>query len=200
MGAGSGNSATRRAEREENARQSRMAAGEAQVKAAFDSPERLAQQEGFLQALRENFLGDANRQKTVADRRLKFAMARGGHTGGSVALSGNKRLGEEFQKGLLNSENRAQGALSDLKSQDENARQSLISMIRAGADTGQGGTRMAQMAASNAAGAQSRALTEGVGDIFAGTADTYLRQEDAAARRRGMRDAQTSLYAKPFTG
>lgn len=198
MGAGSGNSATKRAEQAEKQRQARMAAGERSVNAAFDSPERAAGQQDFLKALRENFMLDATRQKEVADRRLKFALARSGNTGGSVAVSGNKRLGEEFQEGVVNSENRAQSALSDLRSDDENARQSLISMIRAGGDATTAATRGMQLSASNAAGAQSRALTEGIGDIFGGTADVYMRSEDAAARRRGMRDAQTSIYAKPF--
>lgn len=198
MGAGAGNSGTQRAEREEKARQARMAAGETAVNAAFDSPERAAGHEAFLKALRENFMMDATRQKEVADRRLKFAMARSGNTGGSVSVDSNKRLGEEFQEGIVNSENRAQSALSDLKHDDENARQSLISMIRAGGDTTTAAARGMQMSASNALGAQSRALTDGIGDIFGGTADVYMRSEDAAARRRGMRDAQTSIYAKPF--
>lgn len=200
MGAGSGNSATRRAEQAEAARQERMALGEQQVNAAYDAPARQKQYADFLKAIRENFMLDATRQKEVADRRLKFAMARTGNTGGSVATDSNRRLGEEFQKGLIDSENLAQGALSDLKSDDEASRQSLISMIRSGADATTASSRMMQMGASNAAGAKSRAITNGLGDIFSGTADVYLRAEDAAARRRGMRDAQQSLYAKPFTG
>ena len=200
MGAGSGNKATKRAERAEADRQARMAAGEASVNAAFNAPARQQQYTDFLKAVREGFMLDANRQKTVADRRLKFANARSGNIGGSVATDSNRRLGEEFTKGILDSENTAQGALADLKSDDEAARQSLIGMIRSGADATTASSRMMQLGQSNALGAKSRALTAGLGDIFSGTADVYLRSEDAAARRRGARDAQVSLYAKPFTG
>lgn len=200
MGAGAGNGATRRAEQEEKARQARMASGERSVNAAFDSPERQSQYADFIKALRENFMLDATRQKGVADRRLKFANARSGNTGGSVAVDSNRRLGEEFTKGILGAENLAQGSLSDLKADDEASRQSLIGMIRSGADATTASSRMMQMQSSNALGAKSRAVTNGLGDIFSGTSDVYLRSEDAAARRRGMRDAQQSLYAKPFTG
>jgi hypothetical protein len=200
MGAGAGNGATRRAEQAERERQASMALGEQRVNAAYDSPERQKQYDDFLKALRENFTLDANRQKEVADRRLKFAMARSGHTGGSVAVDSNRKLGEEFTKGIIGAENAAQGAVSDLRSDDEAARQSLIGMIRSGADATTASSRMMQLGASNAAGAKSRALTNGIGDIFSGTADVYMRSEDAAARRRGARDAQVSLYGKPFTG
>jgi hypothetical protein len=189
-----------RARREEAERQAHMAEGERNVNAAFDSPARQKQYSDFVKALRENFMADANRQKGVADRRLKFAMARSGLSGGSEAVSSNKRLGEEFSRGIVNSENQAQGALSDLKGDDEAARQSLISMIRAGSDTGVAASRAASMQSSNAQGAQARALTQGIGDIFGSTIDTYSRAEDAAARRRGARDAQMSLYSKPFSG
>lgn len=200
MGAGAGNSATRRAERAEQERQASMAAGEQRVNAAYDSPARQKQYADFLAALRENFMLDATKQKGVADRRLKFANARSGLTGGSAAVDSNRRLGEEFTKGILNSENAAQDALAGLKSDDEASRQSLISMIRSGADATTASSRMMQLQSSNALGAKSRALTNGIGDIFSGTSDVYLRSEDAAARRRGARDAQMSLYAKPFTG
>ena len=199
MGAGAGNSATRRAERAENARQARMAQGEREVNAAFDAPGRQQQYADFLKAVREGYMLDANKQKAIADRRLKFALARSGNTGGSVAIDQNRTLGEEFTKGIIGSENRAQGALADLKSDDENSRQALISMIRSGADATTAASRMMSMGASNASGAKSRALTDGIGDIFSGTSDLYLRAEDAAARRRGARDAQVSLYGKAFT-
>jgi hypothetical protein len=181
-----------RARREEAERQAHMAEGERNVNAAFDSPARQKQYSDFVKALRENFMTDANRQKGVADR--------SGLSGGSEAVSSNKRLGEEFSRGIVNSENQAQGALSDLKGDDEAARQSLISMIRAGSDTGVAASRAASMQSSNAQGAQARALTQGIGDIFGSTIDTYSRSEDAAARRRGARDAQMSLYSKPFSG
>lgn len=198
MGAGAGNSGVSRARREEEARQRRMATGERQVNAAFDAPSRAGQRTDWMNALRAIFSQDATRQKGQADRRLKFANARAGLTGGSAAVDSNRLLGEEFQKGLVGNEARVQTAGADLALDDENARQALISMIRGGADATTTASRAMSLQASNAQGAQSRAVTQGIGDIFGATTDTYLRSEDAAARRRGMRDAQTSLYAKPF--
>jgi len=200
MGAGSSDRAARRAEQAEAERQEQMRIGEARVNAAYDTPARQQQYADFLKAIREGFMLDANRQKAVADRRLKFALARAGQTRGSVETDQKRTLGEEFTKGIIGSENRAQGALADLKADDENTRQALISMIRSGADATTAASRMMSLGAANAEGARSRALTDGLGDIFAGTTDVYLRSEDAAARRRGARDAQVSLYGKPFTG
>jgi hypothetical protein len=178
-------SPTKRARLDEQARQAKMAEGTDRVNAVFDSPERAAQLEQFLQALRENFRLDADRQKQIADRKLRFSMARGGLTGGSAAVDANRTLGEEYTKGVLGAESRAQEAQGRLKSQDEASRLGLISMIRSGLDATTAAQRAGAAMQQNAQTTSANAMTSGLGDIFGSTAGIYKQQQEAAERRRG---------------
>lgn len=178
----------------EAARQIAIKQGSAAVNNIFDSPERAAQHEEFLKALREFYTADANKQKGIADRTLKFSMARNGLTGGSASVDANRTLGEEYQKGLLDAENKAQGAYSDLQGQDENTRMSLLSAVRSGLDATTAAQRAGAQMQSNAASAQSQSMAQGLGDIFGQTATTYKAGQDAAAKRRGILDAYGSFY------
>jgi hypothetical protein len=178
----------------EAARQIAIKQGTSRVNSIFDDPARAAQHADFLKAIRDFYTTDANKQKGIADRNLKFSMARSGLTGGSAANDANTTLGEEYQKGLLGAENKAQGAFSDLQQQDEQSRLNLLNMVRSGMDATTASQRAGGIMQANAASAQSNALAGGLGDIFGSTADTYKTQQDAAARRQGVRDAYGSFY------
>jgi hypothetical protein len=195
---GSGNSAgraQREAERAEQERQARIAAGTARVNQVFDAPEREQQRGDFLTALRENYRRLADKQKGNADRNLRFSLARGGLTGGSAAVDSNRKLGEEYTEGLLNAETRAQGAVGELRGQDEASRLQLLSMIQQGLDATTGAARAGDAIRANAQAGQGAALSEGLGDIFGGTADIYKRQQEAAERRRGIGAGREQIYA-----
>lgn len=186
----------------ERARQMTIQLGTARVNSIFDDPARAAQQGDFLKAIRDFYTQDANKQKGVADRQLKFSMARSGLTGGSAAVDSNRTLGEEYTKGLLDAENKAQGAYSDLQAQDEQTRLGLLSAVRSGMDTTTAAARSAAAIQQNAAGAKNDALASGLGDIFGSTAQTYKTQREGADRRRGVIDAYGSVYGSknPYAG
>lgn len=164
------------------------------VNAVFDAPERAAGREGFLAALRENFMRDLNRQKSLADRRLKFSMARSGLTGGSAAVDANRTLGEDFTTGLLSAENRAQGGLADLEAQDEQSRLGILQMVRQGLDATTAAQRAGAAMRTNIESTKTQNLMNGLGDIFGNTASIYKQQQEAQERRRGARDAGVSIY------
>lgn len=178
----------------EIARQLRIKAGSSAVNQVFDDPAREANRQAFLTAMRDFYTSDANRQKAIADRNRKFSIARGGLTGGSADTDSNRLLGEEYVKGLLGAENKAQGAYNDLVGRDEAARGDILAAVRAGMDTTTAASRSAGLMANNAAGAQTDAMVGGLGDVFGGTAAVYKTQRDAADRRRGVLDAYGSLY------
>lgn len=186
----------------EVARQIAIKLGTSAVNSVFDSPERVAQRQRFLQAMREFYTGDANRRKATADRNRRFSIARGGLTGGSADASSRRVLGEEYSRGLLDAENKAQGAYADLMGQDEAARLDLLGQVRQGMDSTTAAARSAALMASNAGSAQAKAQAEGLGDIFGDTAAAYTKQQDAAERRRGIIDAYGSIYGSrnPYTG
>ena len=193
MGGGGSNRAQQQAEAEERARQARIQQTTAQVNSIFDSPERQAQYGKYGDALREYYAQDVNRQKTVADRDLKFAMARSGNTGGSVAVDSGRRLGQEYTKGLLSAERQAQGQVANLMNQDEQARSNLIGLAQAGL----GATQAAQQAAgalrANLMGAESAGKMQSLGDLFSG-----IGEIKRASEARDIRREQDNLYGMNY--
>lgn len=193
MGASSSNRAAREAESAERQRQANIASTTDQINRLFGSPERQAQYQEFGGALRDLFMQDLGRQKQTADRDLLFALARSGLTGGSRAVDAGRMLGEDYQRGVLESERRAQAGVADLMGRDEAARQNLIGL----AQTGLSSTAAAQQAASqlrtSLEGARAASQVQGLGDIFGSVADVAKRSRDAAEQRRADR-----LYANMY--
>lgn len=190
--------AQREATRAEEARQARIADTTRRINKVYDAPARQQQYSDFVSAVRKRYVDDANRQKAVATRQLKFANARAGLTGGSQDVDSRRTLGEEYTRGILDSESKAQGALADLRNQDEQSRLQLIQLGQSGLDATTAAQRAGALARSNAASALDGSAVRGLGDIFGATADTYKRQQEAAAFRRGQQAPVGGLYSSGF--
>jgi hypothetical protein len=195
MGSGS-DKAAREANRMEKERQAEIQRGTKRVNSIFDAPERAAQRGDFLSALREHYRTQLDRSKGTADRRLRFAMARSGLTGGSAAADAGRTMGEEYTRGLLDVDTRAQGALADLEGQDEQSRLQLLSAIQSGLDATTAANRASSALRVNVGNAQANAFADQLGDVFGDTAQIYKRQEENAERRRGERAAYDALYGR----
>lgn len=178
-------------------RQAAVKKGIGDVNSVFDAPGRQAQYDQFANALRTSYMQDAQRQKAVADRGLKFSLAGAGLTGGSADRDARRTSGEEFTRGVLRAENQTQDAVADLKGQDEQSRMNLIQLVTNGLDATTAMARGNAAMATNAAGRQARAASQGLGDVFTNTAAAYKRQQDAAAFRRGTQTPVGSLYGLP---
>jgi hypothetical protein len=195
MCGGGNNKAADAANKAEDDRKQQVASATAAIDQAFSG--RTGQLDDFANALREDFRADANQQKTVADRRLKFALARGGQTGGSLAVDQGRTLGKEFQKGLLKGERGVQGSLADLSSADEATRQNLIALAQGGAGIGSSAQAASRALQSNISGARASGLANDLGDIFSDTRGLFVKSEEAAARRKGL--AESEVFADPFS-
>lgn len=195
MGAGNASAnAQRQAQASEAARQQSIAQSTAAIDRVYNAPERQAQYSDFVGALRRNYTDDANRQQTSADRQRRFSMARSGLVGGSADVDSRRQLGEEYQRGLLTAEDRAQSALGDLKSQDNAARLNLTQLAQGGLDATTAASRAGAQIQASAQQARGSAVANGLGDIFGATAATYKKQQEAAAFRRGQTSPVGSLY------
>lgn len=181
-------------DRAEWARQVAIKLGTHNVNSIYDDPARKAQQQAFLASMRDFYTSDLNRQQAIAARNRKFSTARGGLTGGSADVDSKRLLGENYNKGLLDAETKAQGAYSDLVGRDEASRLDLLASVRAGMDSTTAAARSAAAMRDNASAAQTQAIQGGLGDAFGSTAALYKQQQDAADRRRGMLDAYGSIY------
>lgn len=177
----------------EAARQGRISGNVRDINSAFAG--RQSQYNELGAALRERLNTALGRQRDEATRQSKFALARGGLTGGSAAIDAGRNLARENQEGILQVERQARGGVADLQAKDEQARTQLISLAQSGNDIGDAAAQTSQMLRANLAGANS--LQNGLGEVFGNTAKTYRAQQDAAARRRGLSEAST--YAKAFS-
>lgn len=188
------------AARAEAERQARIKDTIGHVNAVYDAPERQKQYSDFVSAVRDKYLQDATRQKSVADLQNKFSIARSGLSGGSQAVDSKRQLGEEFQQGVLQSESKAQGALGQLKNADNQSRLNLIQLAQGGLDATTAAGRALANTQTGLESARADATSQGLGDIFAGSAAALKKQQESAALRQGRTAPIGSLYGKPGFG
>lgn len=181
-------------------RRARVAESTAKIDSIYDAPDRQKQYGDYVDALRSYYTDDANRQKAIADRNLKFSMARAGLTGGSASADAGKTLSDEYSRGILQAENSAQASLADMMSQDQQSRLNLISLANSGTDVTSAAANAAAAMKSATANAKTTAQAQSLGDIFSNTGALIKKQDDAAKTRKGIFDAYGSYYGNSYSG
>lgn len=189
MGGGGSSRAADEANRQEQQRQAAIRGTQARVNQVFDSPQRGADISDFVGAMRDYYQQDLDRQKVDTDRQLRFAMARGGLLGGSVNVDTQKQFGEQYGRGLLDVERRAQGAGAELEAADQDARARLISLATSGLDATTAASQAAAAMRTNLAAGKSQAQAQGLGDAFGQFSQFIKQSREAAEKRRGIDDA-----------
>lgn len=176
----------------EAARQAQLAQTTGAINAAFAGRE--PQYAAYGGALRDQFMRDLNLQTDRAARQSKFGLAKAGLTGGSAAIDEGRELQREAAQGGIAAEGKVQQGVSALRSADESARQNLINQAVNGGNVGDAAAESSRLMAANARAAQGNALTQGLGDVFGGVANTYRARQDADALRRGFGDSRQYVY------
>ena len=197
MGGGGGN-AQKEAEAQERERQARIGASVSRINSVFDNSGREREIGDFLDATRGFYQNDLDRQKSSTDRSLKFAMARSGLTGGSASADANRRVGEDYLRGTLEADRRAQAAAADLRASDEQSRMNLIAMAQSGLDATTGASQAASALRNNLLSGKATSTAQGLGDMFSSFSDIYRRSQEDAARRRGEQYVYNVLYQPGF--
>lgn len=169
-----------------SARDKRIADTQGQIDRVYASPARQQQYTSYGNALRGYYGEQLGRRRTDEARNLKFALAKGGQTGGSVAVDSGKRLGDEFYEAALGQERNVQGSVNALKNADEQQRLALRAQAGQGLSVTQGASRGLEAQRSTLAAADSQARSVGLGDVFTGTAATYRNINERAALQRGL--------------
>lgn len=198
MGGGGSSKSTNKATQAENLRQANIGRNVDLVNQVYGSPQREADYNDFLGASRSFYRQNLDRQKATADRSLKFAMARNGLAGGSASVDANRRLGEDFQQGVLSADRLAQKAVNDLRNADEQSRLNMISLAQSGGDMTTGGMRAAQQLQANLAGANSQLNADSLGDVFSGIGTIAKTSRDQAETRRANRDFYNLFYSPAY--
>src|SRR5688572_13323237 len=111
---GSSNKSAQKAQQQADAAEAarRKAVENAQraITAIYSNPARETDIRDVEGATRDYLQGDLNRQNTTAARELKFALARSGQTMGSVDVDQNRTLAENFLRGAVEVQRRANAA------------------------------------------------------------------------------------------
>lgn len=180
---GGGNSAAKEANRAEEQRQASIRGTQAKVNDVFNSPQRAADIGDFVNATRSFYQQDLDRQKAEADRGLKFALAKSGLTGGSTQVDQQGLLADNYGRGLLQVEQKAQGAGASLSAADQDARARLISLATSGLDATTAAQQAAASMRSNLQAGQSEAQLGSLGDAFS-QFNQFAQNAKAAQQQR----------------
>ncbi len=200
MSGGSDN-ASREAAATEQRRQDAIRQTQGAVNAAFDSPQRAADIADYVGAMRQYYGEDLTRQKKTNDQQLKFALARNGQIGSSTQVDQQTRFGEEYSKGLLDVERRAQGAGAEMEAADQDARANLISLATTGLDATTAAQQASAAMRTSLQAGKSTSMVQGLGDMFGGFKDFYQKSQESKVRRDADKNAYNNYYVpSPSTG
>lgn len=200
FGGGGDGGAAAQARADEQKRQAEIKAAQKRVEAIFGSPGREMDIADLEAATREFLQSDLDRQHTDTSRNLKFAMARSGLAGGSADIDKNRKLAENYLRGILEVERRANTAGATLRSQDASTKAGLFSQILGGLDASTAASEAARSLQTNVALAKSDAYQQGLGDLFGDFADIFKLSREAAGERRQAYDFNTLYAPRPGAG
>lgn len=188
------NKAADEAAKAEAERQAAIKATQTAVNGVFDGPARAAEIGDYVSATRDYYTQGLNRQKSDTDRELRFALARGGLTGGSTQNDQAKRFADTYTRGLLDVERKAQGAGANVEGADQDARARLIALATSGLDATTGASQAAAALRTNLAAGEGDRQVGALGDAFASFKTFIDRSRESSERRRANRDTGFGLY------
>lgn len=158
---------------------------------------RQGQYNSYLSALNTSYQTQLQQQQASAGRQLKFSLARGGQTGGSIAAQQGGELQREEGQGQITAQEQAQAKLAGLQSSDVAEKQQMISLAESGANIGNAAQQTATALQANLNNAQTNLGPNTLGQVFGGITNTTNAMNTAYASRMGLRAAQA--YANPFS-
>lgn len=191
---GSSNAATRQAQQAEEDRRRQVSATQRAVEGIYSTPEREAQVQGLIGSTRNFLQTDLDKQNEQTKRQLKFAMARGGTTGGSLAVDQGRAVSDSYLRGILEAERRAQAAGNSLRSADQSAKQGLFSMAQSGLDMTTAARQAGESMRVNFGNAKADSTQSGIGDVFNSFADINKRSRE----RAGAASAEKYQYGTAY--
>lgn len=193
MSGGGNNRAADQARADEQARMAAIRRTQGAVNNVFNDPQRQADIADYVAATRQFYTQDLDKQKATADRELRFALARGGLTGGSTQVDQQRNLGEGYAKGLLEVDRKARGAGAEIEAADQDARGRLIALATSGLDVTTAAQQAAASMRTSLEAGKSARQAQGIGNAFESLGNFFKDTKEASARRRAD-SAFASMY------
>lgn len=193
MSGGGDNRAADQARRDEEARAAAIRNTQGRINQVFDSPQRAADIADAVGAYREYGLQDLDRQKQVADRQSKFALASRGLIGGSTHVDQQAEFGRKYSRGVLDIERAARGVGANIEAADQDNRARLISLATTGLDATTGAQQAAASMRTALEAGKSGSQMQGLADVF-GQFAKYYEDSRIAKRNREADQRAFGLY------
>ena len=181
---GGGGNASAEAQAAEDRRRAQVKQAQDRIEAIFGGPGREADIQDFIGDTRDLLTGDLGRANDINQRKLKFALARSGLSGGSASVDLNKDLAEAFLRGNVEAERRAQGAGSNLRAQDQQSKLGLFSQATAGLDTTTAARNAALALKNNITAAGSDSLNRNFDRFFTNFAEIFKGSKERSGERQ----------------
>lgn len=200
MGAGGSNKAQKQAAADDAKKQADIDASIAGINKIYDSPDRQKQYDQLGADTTKYYTDDVNKQEAINARKLKFALARSGLSGGSEQAYQGQQLGQAYSKALIAASRQGQSAEANLKAQDEQQRQNLIGMAEAGLDAGTAENQATRGLQNNLLSASASSTADSLGNLFGDFSSMYQNSQDQKAARQGQLYGYGSLFSSPMYG
>lgn len=196
MCGGGSNKALQAQQQADAAKQAQIAAGTSAVDAAFNNPQREADINQFQQATQGLLRQSLDKQQVQANLQNKFALARNGQVGGSVAVDRNKLLADDYNNGILKITQASKQAGARVRAADQSTQQNLLGLVQSGLDSGSAATQALTGMKSSLAAEQASIDPSAVGDVFGGLGDFYTASQQTKAYNDANK-ATGALYDNP---
>lgn len=112
------------------------------------------------------FRPELDKQKTDAERAMRFSLASRGLTGGSVDVDQSRELQDRYLRGVLAVTNKGDAAANEMRGADSRTRLDMISRINAGADAGTAVSSAMNEMTANANSARDAAFGQNLNSFF----------------------------------
>lgn len=149
-----------------------------------DSREKLYQEQ--KQAIFDINAKELDDQFQNAERANRFGLARNGLMGGSADIESNAKLQDKVSEGLIQAQAKGEEAASQLRTNDEQSKASLIAMAQSGIDTGTAQQMAASQLAANAQTALGNRGGATIDRLFDSLSQAYLTNKLYQAAQNGM--------------
>jgi hypothetical protein len=195
---GGSDSAAKQAQANEDAKNASIQQATSQIGSIFDSPARKQQYTDLGNATTAYYTDQLNRQQDVTNRNLKFAQARGGQTGGSVAADQATTSGKDYLAGVLKARNLGSAASANLQGQDAQEQANLIAAAQGGLSATDAASQASSAMRGSLQSAQATSTANAFGDAFGDVGQIYQKSQDAAQLRNGMLYSYNTVYQPGF--
>lgn len=129
---------------------------------------------------------EVDRQYKEAERQNRFGLARSGLIGGSAQVDTGAELQDRTNRGRMQAASLGDAAAAELKTQDERARQSLISQAQSGIDVGTAQTMAQRQLDASAQAAAGNRQGAAIGNLFGDMSQAYLLNQQRAGYADGL--------------